>query len=171
MTHFSATWIISDDTLDSIVQDARRKAAGSAWLTSLETAYAILLEMDSIRYDPRTLEVEVPSASNEGTTYTATGEHCTCLGHRTGGRCWHRAAARLVALAIEAEANAAQQALAARVDARYADLFKDEDEDAEARAQRIARKRSSVPVRRPTAYERTGVTREEAYRRMEELFA
>jgi hypothetical protein len=98
---------------------------------------------------------------------------CSCTAGERGQPCAHRAAKRLLNIAHE-QAAAKQVTTLAQAQALDADdLFKPEDETPEQAAQRVARKRSSVPG--PLGTHRDGtpktVSREQAFAEMAELFA
>jgi hypothetical protein len=118
------------------------------------------------------LLARIPSQSEPGRVYEVNG-HCQCEAGQHGRPCAHRAAKRLLSIASE-QAAARQVTTLAQAQALEADdLFKAEDETPEQAAQRVARKRSSVPG--PLGTHRDGtpmrVSREQAMREMAELFA
>ena len=68
------------------------------WARAIEKGATWLLSRESVRFDPSTHTLVVPSES--GSTYLANGV-CQCQAHGKGHPCYHRAAARLLTRAME----------------------------------------------------------------------
>lgn len=105
------------DALLDAVDYARSVAPIGPWSRAVETAYGYLLDAEVLSYDAAAHALRVESASRPGTFYTANGS-CQCEAFTRGtGVCWHRAAARLVARALELRAQPAPaaQPLGARI--------------------------------------------------------
>jgi hypothetical protein len=160
------------DELQAAFDQAAAHDMPATWRRALEKAYDLLLQSDAITviYGPMgSIDLAyIPSQSEPGTTYLVNG-HCTCQAGQNGKPCTHRAAKRLLNIANEQAAARvlelpAKTAAAAPVDDG---LFKPEDETPEQAAQRVARKRSSVPM---TAEQRTGVSKEQAMADIMELY-
>lgn len=96
--------ITTADILDDLclaVDVAREKVAHNPrWLQAVDTAWGWLLQVDAVAYDPTTRTLTVASATTAGVTYHANGA-CQCRAFRRGNACWHRAAARLVTIALD----------------------------------------------------------------------
>lgn len=91
------------DQLCAAVDAARVNAASApAWLRAIDAGYDYLLTADTIEYSRADHALRVESASEPGRYYVANGD-CQCPGYANGGVCWHRAAARLVRRALEAQ--------------------------------------------------------------------
>jgi hypothetical protein len=164
------------DELEAAYAHASRHEMPQAWRNALERAYDLLLASDAISvvFGPMggILLARIPSQSEPGRVYEVNGM-CQCEAGQHGRPCAHRAAKRLLSIASE-QAAARQVTTLAQAQALDADdLFKPEDETPEQAAQRVARKRSSVPG--PLGTHRDGtpmrVSREQAMREMAELFA
>jgi hypothetical protein len=160
------------DELQAAYEHASKHNMPQAWRNALDKGYNLLLQSDAITviYGPLgSIDLAyIPSQSEPGTTHLVNG-HCTCQAGQNGKPCAHRAAKRLLNIANEQAAARVLELPAKQAAAAPADdgLFKPEDETPEQAAQRVARKRSSVPM---TAEQRTGVSREQAMREMAELF-
>jgi hypothetical protein len=164
------------DELEAAYAHASAHDMPQAWRNALERAYDLLLASDeiSVQVGPMggILLARIPSQSEPGRVYEVNG-HCQCEAGQHGRPCAHRAAKRLLSIASEQAAarqvRTVEQARTLKAD----DLFKPEDETPEQAAQRVARKRSSVPG--PLGTHRDGtpmrVSREQAMREMAELFA
>jgi hypothetical protein len=96
------------DALCSAFDYASGVVPGGPWLRALTTAWAWLIEQDVLAYDAERHALRVPSATRAGVFYTANGS-CGCEAFTRGeGICWHRAASRLVARALELHALTAE---------------------------------------------------------------
>jgi len=73
------------------------------WRKAIDTAYAWLLDQDTVEYNAATHALRVASATQPGVVYEANGA-CGCAAFAHGRPCFHRAAARLFARALELEA-------------------------------------------------------------------
>jgi hypothetical protein len=164
------------DELEAAYAHASRHDMPANWRRALDRGYDLLLASDAISvvFGPMggILLARIPSQSEPGRTHEVNG-HCQCEAGQNGRPCAHRAAKRLLNIASE---QAAARQVTTPTQARTLeadDLFKPEDETPEQAAQRVARKRSSVPG--PLGTHRDGtpmrVSREQAMREMAELFA
>lgn len=91
------------DALVAAVEYARGSTAPLTWQRAIDAAYDYLLQVDTISYDVAAHAIRVESATTAGTFYEANGD-CQCRAFTHGkGVCWHRAAARLVRRALEAQ--------------------------------------------------------------------
>jgi hypothetical protein len=164
----------SMESLEAAYRAAQAREMSQAWRNALERGYDLLLQSDIIlvEFDEqgRIHTADIPSQTQEDTVYTVNG-HCSCQAAQRDRPCAHRAAKKLLQRAWERSRpndKPAHEALPfAQVITEHDDLLKPEDETPEQAAQRVARKRSSVPM---TAEQRTGVSREQAMREMAELF-
>jgi hypothetical protein len=164
------------DELENAYTHASAHEMPQAWRNALERAYDLLLASGPITVDMDgfgaiTLAL-IPSQRQPGLNYPVNGT-CSCTAGQRGQPCAHRAAKRLLSIASE-QAAARQVTTLAQAQALDADdLFKPEDETPEQAAQRVARKRSSVPASLGTHRDGTPmrVSREQAMREMTELFA
>lgn len=81
---------------------------GGPWLRALDAAWGYILQADTLYYDAERHALRVESATRPGRFYEANGS-CACEAFTRGeGICWHRAAARLVARALDLQARAAR---------------------------------------------------------------
>jgi hypothetical protein len=163
------------DQLTSAYEHAAAHDMPQAWRNALEKAYDLLLQSDAITviYGPMggILMAYIPSQSEPGRTYLVNGT-CSCTAGQNGRPCAHRAAKRLLNIASEQAAAKQVTTLAQARTLVEDDLFKPEDETPEQAAQRVARKRSSVPG--PLGTHRDGTpmrtTPEQAFAAVAELF-
>jgi hypothetical protein len=97
------------DALCDAVDYARGAASDNpAWLNAINKAWDYLLSVETIAYDRMNRAIRVESATRPGRAYVSNGE-CQCEAFTKGnGVCWHRAAARLVARALEIHDLAAE---------------------------------------------------------------
>ena len=72
--------------------------ANSRWHNAVCAAFDHLLPLDALDYHDGVLQVQ--SASSDD-VYTASPTSCQCHAFTRGNPCWHRAAARLVQLAVD----------------------------------------------------------------------
>jgi hypothetical protein len=158
------------DQLTSAYEQASRHDMPANWHRALDRGYDLLLASDAITVIYGQLGsidlAYIPSQSEPGKTHHVNGQ-CDCEAGQHGKPCAHRAAKRLLNIANEQAAARQVTTLAQARTLEADDLFKAEDETPEQAAQRVARKRSSVPM---TAAQRTGVSREQAMADMAELF-
>lgn len=153
------------DELEAAYEQASQHEMPQVWRNALERAYDLLLASDAIAVEFGPMgditHAHIPSQSEPGKTHYVNGT-CDCTAAQNGKPCAHRAAKRLL--------NIAHEQTAARTVPQGKtwndDLCKPEDETHEARAQRIARKRSSAPIN-----PHTGRARKDAYTEINELFA
>jgi hypothetical protein len=128
------------DQLTSAYEQASRHDMPANWHRALDRGYDLLLASDAITviYGPLgSIDLAYIPSQSEPGKTHHVNGQCDCEAGQHGKPCAHRAAKRLLNIANE-------QA-----------------------AQRVARKRSSVPM---TAAQRTGVSREQAMADMAELF-
>jgi hypothetical protein len=164
------------DELEAAYAHASAHEMPQAWRRALDRGYDLLLASDAISvvFGPMggILLARIPSQSEPGRVYEVNG-HCQCEAGQHGRPCAHRAAKRLLNIAHEQAAARQVTTLAQARTLVEDDLFKPEDETPEQAAQRVARKRSSVPG--PLGTHRDGtpmrVSREQAFAEMAELFA
>lgn len=86
------------------------------WKNALDKAWAFFQSQPAISYVPSTRELLYPSESTVGTVYHANGV-CQCPAYESGQPCKHRAASRLLHIALEQhekEYNAELEKLAER---------------------------------------------------------
>jgi hypothetical protein len=92
------------DILDALclaVDYAKGSTAPDAWQRAIDSAWGWLLAEDVYQYDQAARVLRVESATRPGTIYQANGA-CSCEAATLGaGVCWHRAASRLIARALE----------------------------------------------------------------------
>lgn len=188
------------DELEAAYTQASAHTMPDRWRNALDRAYDLLLASDaiSVEFDGfgAIALAYIPSQRHAGKVHTTNGT-CDCEAAQAGQPCTHRAAKRLLNIAHEYRAAHPQQGRTLTLaevqqmtpaellnkpahpqqqpvpapSAGADDLFKPEDETHEERAQRVARRRSSVPTAGRTAAElRTGVSREQAYADMAECF-
>lgn len=94
---------LNPTTLAAVVEKAAHDAANHPrWLTAIGRA---ILELDSNPWIERGELHGLIIGSPSGNAYAANGT-CSCLAYTHGQPCWHRAAARLVRLHDEREAEA-----------------------------------------------------------------
>jgi hypothetical protein len=163
------------DALQAAYAHASRHDMPQAWRNALERAYDLLLASDAISVVfgamGGLLLAYIPSQSEPGRVYQVNGT-CSCTAGQNGRPCAHRAAKRLLSIASEQAAarqvRTVEQARTLEAD----DLFKAEDETPEQAAQRVARKRSSVPGHIGTHRDGTPMrtTPEQAFAAVAELF-
>jgi len=86
------------------------------WQRAIAKAWDYLLTTETITYDRMARAIRVESATRPGRAYEANGA-CQCEAFTKGaGVCWHRAAARLVARALELHDLAAELLADAQAD-------------------------------------------------------
>jgi hypothetical protein len=88
---FDALVAAYDDAAEKTVTDAK-------WHNAVTSAFDHLLPLDSLDYHGGVLMVQ--SASSDD-VYTASPTSCQCPAFQCGNPCWHRAAARLVQIAVD----------------------------------------------------------------------
>ena len=77
---------------------AEKTVADAKWHNAVTSAFDHLLPLDSLDYANGVLTVQ--SATSDA-VYHASPTQCQCHAFTRGNPCWHRAAARLVQLAVE----------------------------------------------------------------------
>jgi hypothetical protein len=88
---FEALVAAYDDAAEKTVADAK-------WHNAVTSAFDHLLPLDALDYHDGVLQVQ--SASSDD-VYAASPTSCQCHAFTRGNPCWHRAAARLVQLAVD----------------------------------------------------------------------
>lgn len=125
---------LNSSTLAAVVEKAAHDAAQHPrWLTAIGRA---ILELDSNPYLERSDHGGLIIGSPSGNVYAANGV-CQCMAFEHGQACWHRAAARLVRLHDEREAERDEEQSPEIITQLLQDIEDHYDQKA---ANRIARK-------------------------------
>jgi hypothetical protein len=99
------------DALESAYEYANRQDMPQVWRNALEKAYNLLLQSGGITViyaaDGSIAHAYIPSQSEPGKTYLVNGE-CACQAGQHGKPCAHRAAKRLLNIAVKKQAAWAQ---------------------------------------------------------------
>jgi hypothetical protein len=90
--------VIFDALVEAYDAAAEKTVADAKWHNAVTSAFDHLLPLDALDYHDGVLMVQ--SATSD-TVYAASPTSCQCHAFTRNNPCWHRAAARLVQLAVD----------------------------------------------------------------------
>jgi hypothetical protein len=90
--------LVFDALVEAYDDAAEKTVADAKWHNAVTSAFDHLLPLDSLDYANGVLQVQ---SATSATVYAASPTSCQCTAFKRGNPCWHRAAARLVQLAVE----------------------------------------------------------------------
>jgi len=111
--------------IDAVYDAACITVTDKRWSAAIDKAWSWLHNQRTVLYRASDHTLYVPSATAPGLIYTANGA-CQCQAYAAHNACWHRAAARLVRRALEAQIvreRGAREALATELASLADQLF------------------------------------------------